>query len=59
MKDNNAGKPSIIFNRYHEKDKTKIRRIEINEKDKLQKTARKWLGMMTNANWKLLRTIGQ
>lgn len=29
MKDNNVGGPSIIFNRYHEKDKTKMRNAEM------------------------------
>ena len=32
MKDNNVGGPSIIFNRYHETDKTFIRNAEMTRK---------------------------
>ena len=38
MKDNNVGGPSIIFNRYQEKDKTKIRRAEIEKQGRLQES---------------------
>ena len=33
MKDNNVGGPSILFNRYHEKDKTFIRNAEMIRKN--------------------------
>ena len=33
MKDNNVGGPSIIFNRYHEKDETFIRNAEMSGKN--------------------------
>jgi hypothetical protein len=34
MKDNNLGSPSIIFNRYHEKEKSFIREVEARAKGK-------------------------
>ena len=49
MKDSNVGGPSIIFNRYHEKDKTKIRRVEMEKKIKVAKDCKKVLGYDANA----------
>ena len=48
MKDNNVGGPSIIFNRYHEKDKTNVR------KDENLNHAKKWL-----ATTRMRFTFGQ
>ena len=46
MKDNDVGGPSIIFNRYHEKDKTKIQNLEMRAKGKEPKSCKKLWAMM-------------
>ena len=47
MKDNNVGGPSVIFNRYHEKDKTNICNVEMRKKGQepkpCKKIVRAWL----------------
>ena len=48
MKDNNIGEPSI-FNRYHEKDKTKLRRVKVEKRGKVPKDCRKLVGYDGNA----------
>ena len=49
MKDNNVGGPSIIFNRYHEKDKTRIRDAEMTRKNLEPKPCKKVVGYDANA----------
>jgi hypothetical protein len=49
MKDNNVGGPSIIFNRYHEKDKTNIRNVEMRRKNLKPKPCKKVVGYDANA----------
>ena len=49
MKDNNVGVPSIIFNRYHEKDKTFIRKEEMTRKNLEPKPCKKVVGYDANA----------
>ena len=49
MKDNNGGGPSIIFNRYHEKDKTFIRKAEMTRKNLKPKPWKKVVGYDANA----------
>ena len=49
MKDNNVGGPSIIFNRYHEKDKTNIRNVEMRKKGQEPKPCKKIVGYDANA----------
>ena len=49
MKDNNVGGPSIIFNRYHEKDKTFIRKAEMTKKNLEPKPCKKVVGYDANA----------
>ena len=49
MKDNNVGGPSIIFNRYHEKDKTFIRNAEMIRKNIEPKPCKKVVGHDANA----------
>ena len=49
MKDNNVGGPSIIFNRYHEKDKTFIRKAEMTRKNLEPKPCKKVVGYDANA----------
>ena len=57
MKDSNVGGPNIIFNRYHEKGKTKIRRVEMEKKGKVSKDCKKVVGYDANALY--LRAIMQ
>ena len=45
----NVGGPSIIFNRYHEKDKTRIRDVEMKNKGKDSKVCKKIVGYDANA----------
>ena len=49
MKDDNVGGPSIIFNRYHEKDKTFIRDAEMTRKNLKPKPCKKVVGYDANA----------
>ena len=49
MKDNNVGGPSIIFNRYYEKDKTRIRDAEMTRTNIEPKPCKKVVGYDTNA----------
>ena len=49
MKDNNVGGPSIIFNRYHEKDKTNDRNVEMRAKGREPKPCKKVVGYDANA----------
>jgi hypothetical protein len=49
MKDNNVCGPSIIFNRYHEKDKTNIRNVEMRKKGQEPKPCKKIVGYDANA----------
>ena len=49
MEDSNVGGPSIIFNRYHEKDKMKIHRVEMEKKGKVAKDCKKVVGYDANA----------
>ena len=49
MKDNNVGGPSIIFNRYHEKDKTFICNAEIIRKNLEPRPCKKVVGYDANA----------
>ena len=49
MKDNNVCGPSIIFNRYHEKDKTRIRDAEMTKKNLKPKPCKKVVGYDANA----------
>jgi len=49
FKDNNTGGPSIIFHRYHEAGKTKIREVELKDKGIEPKTCQKVLGYDANA----------
>ncbi len=49
MKDNNVGGPSIIFNRYLEKDKTFIRNAEMTGKNLEPKPCKKVVGYDANA----------
>ena len=49
MKANNVGGPSIIFNRYHEKDKTFIREVQMRGKGEEPKPCQKVVGYDTNA----------
>ena len=49
MKDNNVGSPSIIFNRYHEKDKTVIRNAEMIRKNIEPRPCKKVVGYDANA----------
>ena len=49
MKDNNVGGPSIIFNRYHEKDKTNVRNVEMRAKGREPKPCKKVVGYDANA----------
>jgi hypothetical protein len=51
MKDNNVGGPSIIFNRYHEKDKTNIRIVEMQKKVQEPKPCKKIVGYDGNARY--------
>ena len=44
-----VGGPSIIFHRYHEKDKTKIREREITDQGKEPKMCQKIVGYDANA----------
>ena len=46
MTDNTAGGPSIIFNRYHEKHKTAIHRVEMEKQGKVSKVCKNVVGMM-------------
>ena len=41
MKENNVGGPSIMFNRYHVKDKTFLRNVEMTRKDLQTKLCKK------------------
>jgi hypothetical protein len=49
MKDNNVGGNSIIFNRYHEKEKSFIREVEARAKGKESKPCKKVVGYDANA----------
>ena len=49
FKKNMVGGPSIIFHRYHEKDKTKIREREITDQGKEPKMCQKIVGYDANA----------
>jgi hypothetical protein len=49
MKDNNVGGPSIIFNRYHEKDKSFIRKEEMRVRGKESKPCKNVVGYDANA----------
>ena len=49
FKDNNTGGPSIIFHRYHEAGKTKIREVDMMKKGLEPKTCQKVLGYDANA----------
>ena len=49
MKHNNVAGPSIIFNSYHEKDKTFIRYAEMTRKDLEPKPCKKVVGHDANA----------
>ena len=49
MKDNNIGWPSIIFNRYHEKEKTFIHEVKAGAKGKEPKPCKKVVGYDANA----------
>ncbi|KAK3718952.1 hypothetical protein QZH41_005938 [Actinostola sp. cb2023] len=49
FKDNNTGGPSIIFHRYHEAGKTKIREVEMSGKGEEAKECKKILGFDANA----------
>ena len=49
MKDNNIGGPSIIFNRYHETDKTFIRNVEMTGKNLKSKLCKKVVRYDANA----------
>ena len=49
MKDSNVGGPSTIFNRYHEKDKTKIRNLEMRAEGKESKSCKNVVGYDANA----------
>ena len=49
FKDNNTGGPSIIFHRYHEAGKTKIREVEMATKGQVPKQCEKVLGYDANA----------
>ena len=49
MKDNNVGGPSIIFNRYHEKDKTFMHNAEMTRKNIEPKPCKKVVGYDANA----------
>jgi hypothetical protein len=49
FKNNNTGGPSIIFHRYHEAGKTKIREVELQGKGIEPKTCNKVLGYDANA----------
>ena len=48
MKANNVGGPSIIFNRYHEKDKTFIREVQMRGKGEEPKPCQKVVGYDAN-----------
>ena len=49
MTDNTAGGPSIIFNRYHEKHKTTIHRVEMEKQGKVSKVCKNVVGYDANA----------
>ncbi|KAK3736485.1 hypothetical protein QZH41_017404, partial [Actinostola sp. cb2023] len=49
FKENNTGGPSIIFHRYHEAGKTKIREVEMSAKGEEAKECKKILGYDANA----------
>ena len=49
MKDKNFRRPSIIFNRYHEKDETRIRDEEMTRKNLEPKPCKKVVGYDANA----------
>ena len=49
MKDNNVGGPSIIFNRYHEKEKSSIRKEEMRARGKESKPCKNVVGYNANA----------
>ena len=49
MKDNNVGGPSIIFNRYHEKDKTKKQNLEMRAEGKEPNSCKKVVRYDANA----------
>ena len=49
FKKNMVGGPSIIFHRYHEKDKTKIREVEMTSQGKEAKSCKKIVGYDFNA----------
>jgi hypothetical protein len=49
MKDNNVGGPSIIFNRYHEKEKSSIRKEEMRARGKESKSCKNVVGYDANA----------
>ncbi|XP_031574896.1 uncharacterized protein LOC116308572 [Actinia tenebrosa] len=49
FKKNMVGGPSIIFHRYHEKDKTKIREVEVKTKGVKAKTCQKIVGYDADA----------
>ena len=49
FKDNNTGGPSIIFHRYHEAGKTKLREFEMRKKGMEAKECKKVLGYDANA----------
>jgi hypothetical protein len=59
MKDNNVGGPSIIFNRYHEKEKSFIREVEARAKGKESKPCKKVVGSHANALylWAIMQDI--
>ena len=49
MKNNNVGGPSIIFNRYHEKEKSSIRKEEMRARGKESKPCKNVVGYDANA----------
>ena len=49
MKDNNVGGPSIIFNRYHEKEKSSIRKEQMRARGKESKPCKNVVGYDANA----------
>ncbi len=59
MKDNNVGGPSIIFNRYHEKDKTNVRNVEMRAKGREPKPCKKVVGYDANALylWEIMQDM--
>jgi hypothetical protein len=48
FKKNMVGGPSIIFHRYHEKEKTKIREVEMAAQGREAKECKKTVGYNTN-----------